>query len=199
MTTAPRTPPSRPQDERDPQPLVSYLRELRWALAALPEADRDEIVAETRSHVLDRVDGGSTLPAALQALGAPRDYAAPFLDSYRQSAALSHGRLRDLLPVLFGRLASSTRAVGTALLLLFVWAPALGLTGTAILKLSHPEIAGLWVGPKVFFVGTIDDPTQAREVLGVWIFPIAAIALVAAWLLTRKLASSAVRRLSRAS
>lgn len=189
-------PPTSLRDERDPQPLAAYLRELRWALGALPERDRDEIVAEARSHLLDRVDSGTELPAALAALGAPRDYASPFLDQYRQSAALSHGRLRDLLPLLAERLLSSARAAAALVAIVAVWLPALLLASTAGVKLVHPEIAGLWVGPDQRFLGTIDDPSQARELLGVWIFPLAAAALVAAWLLTRKLSSSAVRRLA---
>jgi hypothetical protein len=185
---------SSPNPAPDPQPLVTYLRELRWALAALPEVDRDEIVAEARSHLLDRVDAGSTLATALAALGSAREYAAPFVESYRQSAALSQGRARDLLPVLAEKVASSARAAWTALLLLLIWVAALGIAGTAILKLSHPEIAGLWVGPGHFVFGTIDDPSRSRELLGAWIFPLAGVGLVLAWLATRRLTSAAVRR-----
>ncbi|HEX4953603.1 MAG TPA: hypothetical protein VF017_09460 [Thermoanaerobaculia bacterium] len=188
-------PPTPVHDGRDPQPLAAYLRELRWALGALPEADRNEIVAEARSHLLDRLEGGAAIEAAIAGLGTPRDYARPFVEDYRQSTALAHGRTRDLLPVLLERIATSARAAGSVALLLLLWAPALALLGTAIVKLSHPQIAGLWVGPKHFFIGTIDDPTVAHEVLGFWIFPLAVVALVVAWLLTRKLTSSAVRRL----
>lgn len=189
-------PSATPRDERDPQPLAAWLRELRWALAALPERDRDEIVAEARSHLLDRSDAGTPLASALAALGAARDYARPFLDEYRQSAALTHGRLRDLLPLVAERLLSSARAGATLAMIVAIWIPALLLASTAAVKLVHPELAGLWVGPSQRFLGTIDDPSQARELLGVWIFPLAAVALVAAWLLTRRLASSAVRRLA---
>ncbi|MFN7962430.1 MAG: hypothetical protein U0002_14275 [Thermoanaerobaculia bacterium] len=189
------TPETTTRDERDPQPLAAYLRELRWALAVLPETDRDEIVAEARSHLLDRRDSGLSIEAAIAALGSPRDYAAPFLEAYRQSSALAHGRLRELLPVLFEKVAGSARAAGTALLLLLLWAPALAIAGTAIVKLSHPEIAGLWLGPHEFFIGTVDDPGSAHELLGFWIFPLAVVGLVVTWLLTRKLSRSAVRRL----
>ncbi len=64
-----------------------------------------------------------------------------------------------------------------------------------MVKLSHPETAGLWVGPRHFFIGTIDDPSLAREVLGFWIFPAAVVAWVLAWVLTRKLSRAAVLRL----
>lgn len=184
-----------PRDDRDPQPLAAYLRELRWALGGLPENDRDEIVAEARSHLLDRVDTGTALPAALGALGSPRDYARPFLDTYEESSALTRGRARDLLPVLVGHGARSFRAAATLAVFVLLWAPALALAGTAIIKVFRPEIAGLWVGPAQFFIGTIDDPSSARELLGAWIFPLAVVGLVTASIVTRRLASAAVRRL----
>lgn len=183
---------------RDAHRLAAYLRDLRWALSALPASDRDEIVAETRSHLLDRVAAGAALDSALAALGDARDYARPFVDSYRRHAALAHGRTREQLALVGERIASSARAAWTALLLILLWAPGLALAGTAIVKLRHPEIAGLWVGPRRLFVGTIDDPTLARELLGFWIFPVAVVALVAAWILTRRLLAAAVRRLGAA-
>jgi uncharacterized membrane protein len=66
----------------DERKLHAYERQLRWALDALPEADRDSIVAELRSHVLDRLDAGDNLDAILAALGPPNDYARAFCESY---------------------------------------------------------------------------------------------------------------------
>src|SRR5258706_1905434 len=72
--------------------LKTYLRRLRWALAKLPESERDDIVQETDAHVCDRVAQGEQQAQVLAELGAPETYARGFLDELQLSQALaSHG------------------------------------------------------------------------------------------------------------
>src|ERR1700739_2422372 len=66
--------------------LDMYLGEGRGVLRALDPAEGQEILAELRSHVLDRVGGGeaalteASVQAALQALGARRARDASYLN-----------------------------------------------------------------------------------------------------------------------
>ena len=46
--------------------LADYARRVRGALSALPEADRDGIVDEMRSHTWDRLDASVSLETTLR-------------------------------------------------------------------------------------------------------------------------------------
>src|SRR3569833_1391232 len=72
--------------------LKTYLRRLGWALSSLPERDRDDIVEETRTHVLARVEQGQDLSEALAAFGPAETYAARFVDEMEVTRALGSGR-----------------------------------------------------------------------------------------------------------
>jgi hypothetical protein len=190
--TAPATTPASNQTAADQRALHGYLRELRWALSTLPSADRDDIVAETESHLLDRVEGGMALASAIAALGPATRYARTFLDQQRAAEALGSGRLRDLVPLLAAGFARSLRSALALVVIVALWSPALVLIATAGVKVVHPEIAGLWRSPTFFFLGTIDDPSTGRELLGFWIFPLAATVTLLSWLVSRWLAARAL-------
>jgi hypothetical protein len=179
----------------DPK-LAEYARRLRWALAALPEADRDGIVTEMRSHVLDRVDAGATVNEALAALGTPDEYAREFRESYTVASALSLRRTSRMLHALVQGAARSAGAVGACVTIVIVWAAALLVAYTALLKVGDPGHVGLWRGERFFFIGIIDDPSTGTELLGPWITPLALVCVVAAWLITRSIAVWALKRLT---
>ncbi len=69
--------------------LMVYLRRLSWALSPLPQRDRDDVVEETRVHVLARVEGGQTIDVALASFGRPDAYAARFIDEMELTGALA--------------------------------------------------------------------------------------------------------------
>ena len=65
--------------------IESWLDELSAALAPLPRGDREEILAETRSHIADRwgpQDDPAVRRAVVEDLGPPREYARGFLENY---------------------------------------------------------------------------------------------------------------------
>lgn len=175
--------------------LLDYGRKLRWALSALPDADRDGIVAEMRSHVLDRVDAGASVQQALDALGDPTEYAHRFCDAYSVAFALSSRRTPHLIGALVGGVARNLAAACAGLVILVTWSAAALVTYVAILKIGDPAHVGLWRSEHFFFIGIIDDPATGQELLGPWIMPLALIAVVGAWIVTRTLAMWALKRL----
>ncbi len=174
--------------------LSDYARKLRWALSVLPEGDRDDIVAEMRSHVLDRLDTAVSIEEALRALGDPDAYAKEFNDSYAVSAALSSRRTRDLIGALLQGGAGSLTVTGVGLVIVTAWAAAALVAFLAVLKIRDPTHIGLWSGQHFFFLGVIDDPSTGRELLGLWITPLALVCVVTAWIITRSLSIWALRR-----
>lgn len=182
--------------QADDPKLVEYARKLRWALAALPETDRDGIVTEMRSHVLDRVDAGATIDDALIALGSPDEYAREFREAYAVASALSSRRTGHMLHALVQGAARSLAAIAAFVAIVIVWAAAALVAYTAILKVSDPAHVGLWRGANFFFIGIIDDPSTGKELLGPWITPLALACVIAAWLITRSIAVWALKRLT---
>jgi len=179
----------------DPK-LSEFARKLRWALSALPEADRDSIVTEMRSHVLDRVDAGASLEEALAALGAPEDYARAFRESYAVATALSSRRLPQLMSALLHNAARSIAVAASGVVIFIAWAAAAIVVYLTILKISDPAHVGLWRGEHFFFIGIIDDPSTGQELLGPWLPAIALLFILIAWGVTHVLAVWALKRLS---
>jgi uncharacterized membrane protein len=175
--------------------LTDYARKLRWALAALPEADRDGIVAEMRSHVLDRVDAGASMDEALAALGPPDDYARAFRDSYTITTAISSRRLPHIIGAVLHNVARSAAVAVAAVVIFIGWAAAAVSTHIAVLKLIDPTHVGLWRGETFFFIGIIDDPSTGQELAGPWLPAIALLFILIAWGLTHVLGVWALKRL----
>lgn len=171
-----------------------YLRRLRWALQPLPEEDRGEIVAETRSHFLDREAQGVAVEAIAAELGEPEVYARGFLENYEISTALAGGSVPRML-------ATASRWLGRGVvaslgfflvLLLYLLAGSWGLV--ALLKPVFPDRVGFWTGEHVLAIGFVDPPsTDAVEHLGYWLIPLALAAALLLW----KLATVLLRRLLR--
>lgn len=185
-----------------PRAAVEYLRRLRAGLAPLPETEREEIVRETASHLLDRVGGGPesagetvgpALAAALAELGEPEAYAARFVANYRISAALASGS--PLAPVgeALRLIGSGFRAFAVGFVLLLLGSLAAGFALVAVLKPILPEQTGLFVkegGPYALGIFDAGSRAGARELLGWWVVPICLaaaplLALAAGWVARR--------------
>jgi uncharacterized membrane protein len=173
--------------------LDCYLDQVRRYLKGLPKSEADEIVAELRAHVLDKVASSPTpkrVEAAIAALGSPREVAR--LNLTERVAAEVEGN-RSPLTVLrgVGRLAGLSLYGGFAGLVTFTgYAIAAGFAITALSKLLSRTHAGLWRYPKAsggygFVLGVVDH-ANGQELLGWWIVPIGiALGLVLGWLTWR--------------
>ena len=73
--------------ETEQASIEKYLSKFSRCLSPLPRIERDEIVRETRSHLLDAVSAGAPASAATVALGDPASYARRFVENYRIDVA----------------------------------------------------------------------------------------------------------------
>lgn len=187
--------------DQAPDPRIgAYLRRLRWALAPLPAEDREEIVREIHSHLLDRSGPGAAAPVPFETvereLGPPEGLARRYLEGYEISVALGSGSAWRMLHTALRLLGRGGSALGVFFIGLLYLA-ALAFLGTALLKPVFPENVGLWTGgqPPVFFLGFVDLPVRpgVREVLGYWVIPLALGAALALY----ALATALLRRLLR--
>jgi hypothetical protein len=170
----------------DDRTIETYLKGLTRALRALPENDRDEIVAEIRAHLDHRAREGR-LAEAIKALRSPEVCARGFLEEIKIQDAFADGGPAKTIGALVA-LASrrATAAAGLFVSVVFFLVAA-GFFITAGVEVVAPEKAGLWIGEEqgVFILGTYDapappapgappPPAPPREVLGRWLLPVAA-------------------------
>jgi len=159
------------------QAVDAYCAALRRALGYLPSAEKDEIVDEVRSHILERVgaDPGvrmDVVRGVLQAVGDPQELAS----EYRTDAAL--------------RKAAASRSPWLLLLTTLRWATtglagfvafAVALTGygsaaifylCAFIKPLAPSRIGLWLGPEdTLAFGYWNGRVTGTQVYGICVRP----------------------------
>jgi len=173
--------------------LETYLAQVQRNLGGLPKGETDEIVAELRSHVLDKVEGQASpqrVEAAIAALGSPREVArinltervAVELEADRSPLTVLRGVARLARLSLYGAFAGLISFTGYAL--------AASLLVTAAVKPFWREHAGLWRVPDPddtwsFSLGVNSAP-NGQELLGWWIIPIGvAMGALLGWLTWR--------------
>jgi len=174
-----------------------WLRRFKWALATMPASERDDIVAETRAHVAERLAQGQAALEVLAGFGEPDAYARHFIDEMELARVMGSQGSGAMLNAVLRRAHRSSVAAGALLLVLAMAAVAFPIVMTAINKLFDPVHAGLWRGPNEFFIGIIDQPENAQELLGVWIYPLAGLCLALIWLAIRFVLVWAVKSLAR--
>jgi uncharacterized membrane protein len=181
----------------DPAEIEEWLRRLKWSLASMSSPERDNIVEETRSHLREVLAAGCSPSAALAGFGRAEDYARRFIDEMQIVGALGSQDTGALLHVVARRinrsLVAALAAIGIAALGVLTLIAILML----ILKLSDPVHAGLWRGAHQFFIGKIDNPADATELLGFWLYPLCVGILALSWFIGRLLLLWAVRRIAR--
>lgn len=177
--------------------VADWLRRLHWALAAMPSPEREEIVAEARAHIEEAAAEGRSTAEVLAGFGPPDAYARRFMDEMELSAALGSGRVTPLFVAIARRAHQSLIAFAAFVVVLCVAMFAGGTAFAAGWKLIDPAHVGLWVSSKFFFIGQIDDPSTGRELLGLWLYPFAAVTLVLAWVICRFVLIRTLRMLSR--
>ncbi len=162
----------------------AFLRKVRQGLASLPPAEREDIIAELRSHLLERQSRGVADPLA--GFEAPEKLAADFVTEYALRGALARGTSWAMGKALF--IAARDSALGLLVLLplVLLQISALLVLLTAALKPFMPGRMGLWVGNGNFYVGIDRGLPGVHEALGWWGVPVFTIAgVVLFWLANR--------------
>ncbi|HEV7227198.1 hypothetical protein [Brevundimonas sp.] len=177
-------------DERE---LDHWLSRLGWALSHLSESERADIVKEA---VEDRVAAGASVRDVLLDFGPAERHARCFVDEIEAYEALGSQKAGALARFVVNRAHRSVVAASALLALVLLAVLASVAVLTVALKIFDPVHAGLWLGPGVAFVGVIDDPSTARELLGAWLFPGVAVFLTLVVIAARLLLSLVVPRLT---
>ncbi|HSE11210.1 MAG TPA: DUF1700 domain-containing protein [Rudaea sp.] len=172
------------ETQLDPS-ITDYLRRLGWALAPLPAADAQDIVEETRSHIAESIGRGEDAARVLGDLGPPEVYARSFVGEMQLAKAVTAQQLPNMFGVVAARLHRSIAAALAFAIVALLAAIALAMIGMVISKLIDPAHTGLWWSDSQFFLGTINDPEKARDLLGLWLYPAAVFGVLLCWLLAR--------------
>lgn len=177
--------------------IAGWIRRLRWALGVLPAQDRDEIVASIESHLHDALEAGRAPAEVLAGFGDPETCARGFIDQMEISHAAGSARLWPMLRIVVRRVPASLLAAG-ALAIVLLCAAVLVLAASVLAsEIVDPLHTGLWRGGGDYFIGTIDDPAAATDLLGFWLLPAALAGIVVPLLLIQAVLRLVVRRLAR--
>jgi len=168
--------------------IAHYKNALSKALRGLPDAERDDIVAEIGAH-LDHRNTQGKLNEAIAELGSPASCARAFRDELTLQTAFNDGgpaRTLGALAILATRhIIAMLGLFITGLFLIMSFAMAL----TGIAELFTPETVGLWVeqGGAGFSFGMVGEQSDEvyREYLGGWYFPVAVLLSVVLYLLSQ--------------
>jgi hypothetical protein len=162
----------------------AFLRKVRQGLASLPTAEREDIIAELRSHLLGRQGQGN--PDPLAGFEPPEKLAADFVAEHALRGALAEGTAWAMGKALFIAARDSVLGLLVLLPLLLLQVSALCLLLTAALKPFIPDKMGLWTGDGNFYVGAGRGNPAVHEVLGWWGMPVlAAAGVLLFWLSNR--------------
>jgi hypothetical protein len=164
--------------------IESYLKKLRGRLQGMDREDTLEIVEELRSHIAERAAAGGEftvagVEAALAALGSPEELASRYVtDEVLARAEVSRSPVRIVESLfrwasfsLVGFFVLLASIIGYFIGSVFMWC--------GVMKIVHPQTAGLWVIPDVagdvqmsFRLGFAEPPPSGRDLLGWWIIPL---------------------------
>ena len=174
--------------------LETYLNQVQRYLTGLPDGEAREVIAELRSHVLDKVDGAPTpqrVEAAIAQLGSPKEVArlnvtervVGHLEVSRSPWRVLQGVARLARLSLYGFFTFLVSLVG--------YVTAASFLLTAAVKPFNWDRTGLWIlnhgdNHYSWMLGITDTPRDGRELLGVWIIPVSIVAAALfAWLTWR--------------
>ena len=187
-------------DPQEADPVSRYMLRLRRALSSLPEGERIDIVAEIHSHIAERASPpGRSVHDVLAALGEPEALANGYLDDRELSHALRRSSPGRLLAAVLGRATRSLTALSVGLASVVLYAFALSLTLTAVLKPIMPRNVGLGHGAHGIQFGLPAAPPASADALGLWIVPLALVAAVLCYLAATGLIKAGGRTLLRRS
>lgn len=167
-------------DER----IDTYMGRLHDALEKLLPSDREDILREIHTHMIESTAGAQNRDAAidrvLRLLGTPEELAGRYITENLLARAS-----RSFSPVVLLHTCWRWAKIGTKgtlafLFALFGYATALALTGTVFLKPFMPTRVGMWIGPEGFDIGMPAHPERMHELLGPYFVPVIAVVAFAA-------------------
>lgn len=166
------------------QKTEAYLASVRGQLRGFSDQQVAEIVAELRSHIMDKLAAagertGAQLDAILVALGGPDELASQYVtDDLLARAEVSRSPFR-ILGSLFRWASLSVAGFFVLISSMVGYFLGIAFTLVAILKPFHPSTAGLWLlhdntgDPEISLrLGFSDVPPVGRDLLGWWIVPV---------------------------
>ena len=165
-----------PMDAR----IETFIARLRAALRGMPEGEIADILREIRSHIADlAASQGSDIEAAIRSLGDPVDLAKKYRAENLIARAECSGSTLAILQGL--RHAGRTHAGRFTATVFYVtgYVYVVTLWSAAIQKLVFPSRVGLWCipgDPWSLSLATGGGAPGARELLGWWLVPAAAVA-----------------------
>ena len=171
-----------------------FLRKVRQGLASLPTAEQVDIIAELRSHLLERQREGRADPLA--GFESPEVLAADLVAEHALRGGLARGTSWALGKALFVAARDSVAGLLWLLPLLTLQLVACGLLLAAALKPFLPDLVGVWIGEGRFYAGIVSNHPTMHEVLGWWAIPaFAGAGVLLFWLSTKAMTTLVWRRL----
>jgi hypothetical protein len=171
--------------------LEAYLNELNSGLRGMAEAERSEIIAELRSHVLDSAGEDtreSAVEAVIQRLGTPAELAAQYRTERLLTRAERSSKPWTLISTFFHWATLSFVGFFALMGLLLGYLLTACFLCAAVMKPFSPERVGLWILPgneialHLGFVAPPPPHPEGHEILGWWIIPLGlALACLAYW------------------
>ena len=194
-----------------------WLDSLAAALASLPAEDSQEIVAEAREHIYERLGAGVSSDEALEGFGRAEAYARSFLDEHLLNEARAGNQTLPMLRTVIrftGRSFVAVVSLAAAAVVGFLGVWSLLCIGV---KAFRPELVGLWLDLPLFaqhryehsqrdfiplafghdhiIFGLRNPPPQFPEYLGLWVYPCLAAVAVLSYLALRGILRMAVKRI----
>ncbi len=160
-----------------------YLARFDQGLAGIPSADRDDILLEIRTHILDSFTGSddeAEIHRVLSALGEPDQLAKRYRTEFLLARAGRSFSPWTLLRTSWQWAKTGAKGLGVFFLALAGYGSGLALTATVFLKPFYGSRVGLWIGDKSLHFGmgnfqalSLPGPGGVhRELLGDWYIPV---------------------------
>ncbi len=156
-------------------PIELYIARLRKALPGFSVREREDIVEEIRTHILDRVaESGLTVEQTLDRLGSAEELAV----DYRSGALVRRARYSfspwTILKATFSWAVTGVHGFAVFVLALLGYTMGVAFLVSGLLRPLLPHQIGLWIGPDVFQFGYRPEYSpDVHEVLGPWFTQIA--------------------------
>lgn len=153
-----------------------YLRCVAEGLKEIGKVEKQDILAEIRSHLGERIEQlnaqctNHAADQAIRALGDPNTLAHQFVEAAHQQRAGRSYAPWVLLHAAARTASSGAKGMLVFLIGLFGYGAALGTMVAAVLKHFIPRV-GLWVGSWGFVWGVPPNNVTGRELLGQYFIP----------------------------